>query len=237
MKPTSKANRSPDQLTLDIPVDPSFAAEDYVVAEANRQARAIAQTLSWPTPIGLILGEHGAGKTHLAHIAAARAQSPFWLSISRAPSAEEVERSNLLILDGLEHWLPNHEDDVFHALEAAKAQQVPVLVTAVRPPEELGLKRPDITSRLRAGVRADISAPDDALFTAISFKLFTDRQLLVDRSVCAYLLDRIERSYANLSRLIALIDAQALAKGRAITKPLAREVLDGYHPPIDRHSE
>ncbi|MEM1286775.1 MAG: DnaA/Hda family protein [Pseudomonadota bacterium] len=227
----------PDQLPLDIPVEPSFAEEDFVKADANLEARTLIQSLAWPTPIGLIVGEKGAGKTHLAHIAAASARNAAWVGVGEPlPPSPPSGRYDLVILDGMERWLPENEDAFFHVLEAAKTNQIPVLVTTERAPENLGLKRPDIASRLRAGIRAEITRPDDTLFTAITFKLFTDRQLLVDPSICAYLLDRIERSYANLSQLIAQIDSQALAKGRAITKPLAREVLDGYRPPGDEAS-
>jgi chromosomal replication initiation ATPase DnaA len=66
------------------------------------------------------------------------------------------------------------------------------------------------------------------LFQAIAIKLFTDRQLMVDPAIADYLLQRMERSYANLSKLIALIDERSLAAGRSITKPLAREVLAAY---------
>lgn len=215
-----------DQLVLDIALPPSWAVEDYVPGQANSDARQLCQTLNWPTPVGVLIGEAGSGKTHLAHVCAARFEAPVWLDQSdQTPLSSS---SDLLILDGLERWVGREEDLLFHALEAARAAQVPVLATSQAAPENVGLKRPDTVSRLRAGLRADIALPDDGLFTAIAIKLFTDRQLLVAPSIAEYLLARMERSYANLTRLIALIDERSLAAGRSITKALAGEVLHAY---------
>lgn len=215
-----------DQLVLDIVPPPSWAVEDYVPGEANQDARQLCQALNWPTPIGVLIGDAGSGKTHLAHLCAARFSNPLWLDPSQA--TPDLSASDILILDGLEPWLGDEEDQLFHSLEAARSAQLPVLATSRKAPENLGLERPDTVSRLRAGLRAQIALPDDALFTAIAVKLFSDRQLLVAPSIAQYLLERMERSYANLSRLIALIDERSLAAGRSITKPLAGEVLQAY---------
>lgn len=221
---------SADQLVLDIVPAPSFAVEDYVPGEANAEARALASELAWPTPIGVLLGEAGSGKSHLAHIFAAR-----FGGVCRFDGTppNDLGQQNAVIIDGLERWTGEQshghdEDALFHTLEAARAAQMPVLVTSREAPENLGLKRPDTVSRLRAGSRATIDQADDALFLAIAIKLFTDRQLMVDPAIADYLLQRMERSYANLSKLIALIDERSLAAGRSITKPLARDVLAAY---------
>jgi chromosomal replication initiation ATPase DnaA len=213
------------QLVFDITPPPSFAAEDYVVGAANAQADGLAGALAWPTPVGVLIGEAGSGKTHLAHLFAHRFDETRWFG-GALPDTHDAYGA--LVIDGLERWIGKDEDSLFHALEAARSAHVPVLVTSRRAPESLGLKRPDTVSRLRAGARASIGQPDDALFLAIAIKLFTDRQLMVDPAVADYLLQRMERSYANLSKLIALIDERSLAAGRSITKPLARDVLAAY---------
>lgn len=216
---------SADQLVLDIVPAPSFAVEDYVPGEANAEARALASELAWPTPIGVLLGEAGSGKSHLAHNFAARVGGVRWFD---GTLPDSLGGQNAVIIDSLERWTGQSEDTLFHTLEAARAAQMPVLVTSREAPENLGLKRPDTVSRLRAGSRATIDQADDALFLAIAVKLFTDRQLMVDPAIADYLLQRMERSYANLSKLIALIDERSLAAGRSITKPLARDVLAAY---------
>ncbi|MEQ8656025.1 MAG: hypothetical protein RIC24_01790 [Hyphomicrobiales bacterium] len=221
---------SADQLVLDIVPPPSFAGEDYVPGQANAEARALTSELAWPKPVGVLLGEAGSGKTHLAYLFAERFDNAHWFE---GTVPVDFDGQAAVIIDGLERWTGEqnngHDEDVlFHTLEAARAAQAPVLVTSREAPENLGLKRPDTVSRLRAGSRAAIDQADDALFLAIAVKLFTDRQLMVDPAIADYLLQRMERSYANLSKLIALIDERSLAAERSITKPLARDVLAAY---------
>lgn len=212
------------QLVFDITPPPSFAAEDFVVGSCNAEARTLVETLAWPTPIGVVVGQAGSGKSHLAHLFAERFEGALWFE----GEALQPDNAQPVIMDGLEHYVGGDEDAIFHMLEAARAAQGPVLVTSREAPENLVLERPDTISRLRAGARANLGTPDDALFLAIAVKLFADRQLLVDPAIADYLLQRMERSYANLSKLIALIDERSLAAGRSITKPLAREVLTAY---------
>lgn len=216
---------SVQQLPLDLPSEPSYAAEDYIAGEANADARLMVAELQWPTSVATVIGEPGSGKTHLAHVAMAELGSALWLDPDQSGVPDLSQRPAVMIIDGLEQWFGVDEDRVFHALEAARAAQIPVLVTAREKPESAPIKRPDTLSRLRAGVRAEIDAPDDRLFTAIAIKLFSDRQLMVDPDIASYLFVRMERSYATLSRLVSLIDAQSLAAGRSITKALARDVL------------
>lgn len=213
------------QLAFDMETPPSYAAEDFVVGAGNSAARDLAGQLAWPTAIGIVVGEHACGKTHLARIFADRFDDPRWFA-GKAP--HRLAGTSALIIDGLEGWIGDGGDAVFHALEAARAAQAPVLVTARKAPEQLAVTRPDTLSRLRAGQRAQIAAPDDALLAAIAVKLFTDRQLLVEPAIARYLLHRVERSYSHLADLIAEIDRRALEAGRSITKPLAGEVLDAF---------
>ncbi|MCH7887842.1 MAG: hypothetical protein IIA00_01030 [Proteobacteria bacterium] len=70
-----------------------------------------------------------------------------------------------------------------------------------------------------------VGAPDDALIGAILIKLFGDRQLRVDGGVVTFLLARMERSFDAARRVVAALDAAALAARRDITVPLARDVL------------
>jgi chromosomal replication initiation ATPase DnaA len=71
-----------------------------------------------------------------------------------------------------------------------------------------------------------IGAPDDALLAAVMVKQFADRQLQVSEDVVAFLMPRIERSFAAVGSLVAALDGLALAQHRKITVPLARQVLD-----------
>ena len=70
-----------------------------------------------------------------------------------------------------------------------------------------------------------IDAPDDALLGAILVKQFHDRQIKVAADVIAYILPRMERSFAAARDLVERTDRAALAQKRAISIPLVRDVL------------
>ncbi|MEM1283837.1 MAG: DnaA/Hda family protein [Pseudomonadota bacterium] len=223
------------QLAFDMPSPPSYATEDFVTGEGNKIARDLAVQLAWPIPVGLVIGERAAGKSHLAHMMADRFDHAVWL---KQGVPNDLDARSILIIDGLETCMDDGGDAVFHALEAARAAQAPVFVTSREPPEALAFRKPDALSRLRAGRRAEIQPPDDALLAAIAVKLFTDRQLLVEADIAHYLLRRVERSYGQLADLIAQIDKRALEAGRSITKPLAGQVLADFEAGqdnADRH--
>jgi chromosomal replication initiation ATPase DnaA len=83
----------------------------------------------------------------------------------------------------------------------------------------------DLRSRLAALPAVGIGAPDDTLIEAVMVKQFSDRQLRVTPDVIAYLVPRLERSLATIRTVVAALDAAALAEHRAVTVPLARQVL------------
>ena len=70
-----------------------------------------------------------------------------------------------------------------------------------------------------------IDPPDDTLLAAVLVKHFADRQLRITPPVIAYLVRRMERSFAMAAAVAARLDGLALATGRKIGFPLARQAL------------
>ena len=86
---------------------------------------------------------------------------------------------------------------------------------------------PDLASRFRAAPCVSIHSPDDRLLASVLEKLFRDRQLRVGGDVIAYLLPRMERSFAAARHIVAQADRTALSEKRGISVPLMRKVLAG----------
>jgi chromosomal replication initiation ATPase DnaA len=84
---------------------------------------------------------------------------------------------------------------------------------------------PDLDSRLRAVVTVGIGLPDDLLLEAVLLKHFADRQLRVTPDVVAHLITHMERSFAAAAEIAARLDSVSLRDRRAITVPLARQIL------------
>jgi chromosomal replication initiation ATPase DnaA len=70
-----------------------------------------------------------------------------------------------------------------------------------------------------------IEPPDETLLKAVLVKHFTDRQLIVEPGVIAYIALRMERSMEAAAAIVAAIDRTAMAGHRKVTRVLAAEVL------------
>ncbi len=215
------------QLALDLGVRQALGREDFLVAPINGDAVAwIDRWPDWPAPALALVGPPGCGKTHLAHV---------WQVGSRAA---------LLEADAVARWDPEdfpgaaanciveHADRVadeaalLHLYNFIAERSGALLLTARTAPARWPVRLPDLASRLRAAPVAAISAPDDAVIEAVLVKLFADRQLRVGPEVVAFLVARIERSFAAARATVAALDEAAMQAGRGVTVPLAGTVLD-----------
>jgi len=220
----------PRQLPLDLALKPRFGAEDFLVSSSNESAYAMIELWpQWPSHVVLLVGPSGAGKSHLGAIWSSRAQANVVTArtLAQANPLALVKAPALLIEDiDRPGTAPEAaETALFHVLNAAKAQGTPVLLTSRLAPDQLTLTIADVRSRLRAAYLLELGPPDDALLRAIIVKLFVDRQLVVDIGVVEYLTLHLERSLDAVRHAVTLLDLQALALGRRITRPMAVDVL------------
>jgi chromosomal replication initiation ATPase DnaA len=222
---SASAAHPPRQLLLDLPSEPRFLAEDFVVGPSNERAHAMIEAWpDWPGRALLLVGPRGSGKTHLGSIWAERARA--WRLRRAELSTENVARlmapQALLIEDAHE---PGDETALFHLINAARMRRSHLLLTAVSEPSLGTLAIPDLLSRLRLSPLVHIEEPDEALLRMVIVKLFVDRQLVVDAGVVETILIFAERSFAGARRAVEALDRHSLASKRRITRVLAREVL------------
>jgi len=221
----------PRQLILDWPHQPSFAREDFLVAASNREAlSAVDRWPNWPGRMLLLAGPEGSGKSHLAALwtQASGAVTMPGGSLTAESAHLSVTSGALLVEDA--DQVGEAEETLFHLLNLALQAGAWVLLTARVGPEAWGLKVPDLLSRLRLAPVVRLGAPDRELTEAVLFKLFSDRQLQVEPHVIAYIATRMERSLGAARRLVAMLDREALAKGRRVTRAMAGEMMREMTP-------
>jgi chromosomal replication initiation ATPase DnaA len=179
----------------------------------------------WPNRIMLLVGPEGSGKSHLAAIwaeqAGARAIAARALTADGVPGALAT---GALVVEDLK---PGQFDEraMFHLMNLARQDEAFVLVTARISPSAFEVELRDLRSRLRAVPTVSLLSPDDLLFRGLIVKFCADRQLSIDETVVSYLITRIERSYAAARQAVELLDAEALRRGRPVTRALAAELL------------
>lgn len=212
------------QLALDLPLRPALGRSDFLVSDCNAAAVAwIDQWPDWPGA-GLVLhGPSGAGKSHLAAV---------WQAASNARAVPEqwqdVDPANPVLVEDAEARLTAGavgEEDLLHLYNTMRAGGGTVLFTARTAPSRWPVALPDLASRLRALSAVSIGAPDDALLAALVAKLFHDRQVTIKRDVVAYLVARVERSFAAVQRTVEAIDRLALEDRKPIGLAVVRRAL------------
>jgi chromosomal replication initiation ATPase DnaA len=216
----------PRQLAFDLPLDPRYGREDFLVSPSNERAYAqVERWPDWPDTVLRIEGPPGSGKSHLASIWATDARG--WTVDARQVTGERVPHlvsaGALVIEDGDRG--PLEEAALFHLLNLARERKASVVITASSPPDRWALRTPDLLSRLRLAPCVTLDAPDDALLRAVLVKLFVDRQLVVDTTVVDFLALRIERSLARAAEVVSALDREALSRGRRITRAMASALI------------
>ncbi len=212
------------QLALDLGHRAALDREDFLVADSNAEAVAwIDRWPDWPSPILVLHGPSGSGKSHLIQVWRAAAGARV-LPASQLSTAEVGDLADKGL--ALEDWRQGYDETaLFHLINLIAENGHHLIVTVDRPPARMAIGLADLASRLRAAASAELRQPDDALLLAVLVKLFADRQLRVAPDLPSFLLPRIERSFAAARRTVDALDRMALAKQRRITVPLAREVL------------
>ncbi|RAU21044.1 DNA replication protein [Paramagnetospirillum kuznetsovii] len=224
---------SQTQIPLDLGHRPALSEADFLVAPCNAEAHAwLCRWPDWPNPASVIHGPAGSGKTHLAHLFAARL-------FAIGAKARIIEAAALdmaappLLLDGVKAVVVEDcdrgkldETALFHLINLVKESGANLLLSGREPASRWPVKLPDLRSRLNAMPSLAIGAPDDELLAAVLVKQFTDRQVRIGEGLVPYLLGRMERSFEACARLVERLDRAALAERRAVTVPLARRVLE-----------
>jgi chromosomal replication initiation ATPase DnaA len=218
-----------NQLTLDLALPPpTYAREDFVVAEGNREALAwIDRWPDWPAPALSLNGPTGCGKTHLGRIWAARSSAIVMTGADLdGMSVTDLTRlaatSPAIVIEGAERA---PERGLFHLYNLVRERGGHILLISAEPPARWSIALPDLASRLRAAPATAVAPPDDELLGSIILKQLSDRQLHAGAGVVQYLVSHMERSADAARRVVAALDGRALTERREIDRRLAIDVL------------
>src|SRR3954468_11307111 len=141
----------PRQLALELDHGESFEREDFLEGPSNATALKLIESWpDWPGRAIALVGPHGAGKSHLAAIWAARAGARFLsaraLDTARLPDALAT---GALVVEDLTDGLVD-ERALFHLLNLAREEDAFLLLTTRQAPAGWTVAIHDLGSRLRA---------------------------------------------------------------------------------------
>jgi chromosomal replication initiation ATPase DnaA len=217
------------QLRLKLERREAFREQDFIASPANEDARqALADWPHWHGGCLAIVGPAGSGKSHLAHTWAQKVGAQI-LSPAAAVDLRALERGPVVLEDAESGA---HDEDLFHLINMAVIEGGGLLLTARAAPSQWPASLPDLRSRLNAMRVAEIDEPDDAILGAVFEKFFRERHIKPADDLIPYLLNRIERSVPRALEIVTLLDEASDADGRAVSKALARQILDAETPTL-----
>lgn len=200
-----------------------FRPEDFIPSPANAVARAALDAWpAWHVGCLAVVGPPGSGKSHLAHTWAQRVGAQV-LTPAAAVDLRALEAGPVLLEDADRGAA---DEDLFHLINMADLDGGGLLMTARKPPAQWAATLPDLRSRLNALRVAELEEPDDAILQAVLEKFFRERNIKPTDDLIPYLLKRIERSVAHALEIVTRLDEAADAEGRAVSRVLARQILD-----------
>lgn len=198
-----------------------------VVKAATQSGAATSMLYLW--------GAEGSGKTHLLQAACRLAQelgmAPAYVPLADVmaltPSLlEGVEEMPLVCLDDIERVAgkPEWEAALFSLAERLRAAGGVLVIGAIAPPDRLGLKLPDLASRLAWGTTYAMQPLSDAQKLEAVCLRARHRGFDMPEDVARYILSRYPRDLHSLFDLLDRIDRAALAEQRRVTIPFLKGV-------------
>jgi chromosomal replication initiation ATPase DnaA len=222
---TTSRHEKPQQLPLAFGHDAASGRDDLVISDPVSAAASIVDRWpDWASPVVIITGPEGSGKSHLAEVWRKKSGAR---RVSLQPGGGAVEAAGLgpVLFEDADR-VGFDETELFHLINAVRSASQTLLITARSWPLAWGVILPDLTSRLKAATTVEIGAPDDMLLSQILVKLFADRQLQPEDKLVAYIVSRMERSLAAAQMIVDRLDTLALARATKISRSLAAEVLN-----------
>lgn len=225
------------QLPLDVTLDEAASFSSFLSGQ-NREAVERLENLvhgrgRWH-PL-FFWGPVGAGKSHLLQAGCRLAQEltrtwayvPLRLHDQLSPGIlENREDAGLVFLDDLDDVAGNVEWEgaLFALQERLRAAQGVLICTANVNPAGLGLRMPELQTRLGAGLVYQLQPLDDDDKVAVLRVRAQHRGLEMSEEVARYVLSRYPRDMHALFTLLDRLDHASLARQRRLTIPFLRSL-------------
>ena len=214
-----------NQLLLKFDHKTNFNEHDFYISKSNSNAfDLINRWPDWDKRILNISGEKFSGKSHLANIFKLKSKA---LLIKGDLIDNSVFRSlklyESIIIDDFDNC--KEEEILYSIFNLIDQDSKYMLINSLKPISKIKFNLPDLASRSKNCIYAEIENPDDELLFAIILKNFSDRQIKIEKKIVNFIISRIDRSYRKIDEFIYKIDELSLKKKKPINIKTIKEIL------------
>ena len=212
------------QLVFDLANLENFNPDDFFISDSNTQVSSLLkETEKWYNGSASILGMSKSGKTHLLNI---------WSSYNSANlfNCEEINDWNLIIsnkniaIDNF-HLLKSDDEQEFLQFYNKLVMNKSKILVAIDPSINKKIALKDLASRVNSFTSARINDLDDKLLRVLIIKYFSNAQIIIDKIVIEFIVNRTERDYLYLFSLLETLNYESLKSKNKITIPFVKKFL------------
>jgi len=196
-----------------------------LICQGDEVARPCAAVILW--------GAAGGGKTHLLSAIGMRARQQGLKCVYVQPGMNApdlmtgVIHKQIYLLDELEVFIDSAdaERQLLTLLELIKQQQAHVFISARHAAKGLGIRLPDLLSRLQAMDSVEVRVLDELQKREVLRHRALRRGIVLNNEVLNWLFTHTSRELSMLMDLLEQMDAQSLSQQRKVTIPLLKAML------------
>ena len=214
-----------NQLLLKLDHKTNFNEHDFYLSKSNINAfNLINKWPDWEKKILNISGEKFSGKSHLANIFKLKSKA-FLINGKNINNSifKNLKLYESIIIDDFEQC--KEEEMLYSIFNLIDQDNKYMLINSLNPINQIKFNLPDLSSRSKNCLYAEIENPDDELLFAIILKNFSDRQIKIEKKIINFIISRIDRSYRKIDEFIYKIDRLSLKKKKPINLKTIKEIL------------
>lgn len=228
------------QLALELAAPPAPTLDNFVAGDNLEVVAALRALAGGDSAERFIYlwGSPGSGRSHLMRgVLNALAAAGRGVRLYAGGATPLVDDPATAVgVDDVERLDAQAQINLFNIFNNLKESDGVLVVTGELPPARLPL-RADLLTRLASGLVYEVRALSEADLRAAVADYAVARGFRVPDEVADYLLVRVPRDLSSLRALVDTLDRVSLEQKRAVTVPLAREVLQSVQQSLSMHKQ
>tara|TARA_B100000614_G_C14560027_1_gene496894 strand:+ start:4246 stop:4947 length:702 start_codon:yes stop_codon:yes gene_type:complete len=139
----------------------------------------------------------------------------------------DISDINYLILDDFEVLLEkdNSEDLLFYYINEFILANKSVLISTIKPIEDINFTKNDLKSRLKSNLIFNIKEISDEEKIRVVKKITEDIGWTIEENVCQYIMNHYQRDLFFLCNVLKSLDKNSLVLKRRVTIPFVKNII------------